>query len=315
MRWGLLMSCDVNRGFIYLASTALVLLSASLGCNGGRSRPHTNTKPAVIHPEGPLDPDKPSDPIALSVFDQPMQRLTVEFKVHRITAKRGTFGSDSPLWKIVTGTLADADTALRLVANGFHVALGRGSDRKALLAYLKELESIQTAVDQVLPDASREVRLELGPCDPRLSLFFFNQRGDLIGREFENARAGFTWTFEMRSTNLKRIRLRLTPELEEPPGRSKWEFGPEGIPRQVPQERRYRFGVLRFEADIPEEGFLLLAPTSAVYQMPLPARPFFVSSGQGGGSPLEDARESIYIISPIVRSNRPNTVTGNGTPP
>lgn len=308
------MSRDVNRGFIYLVSTVLVLSPASLGCNGSRSRTHTITKPTVIHPDTPIAPDKPADPIALSVFDQPMQRLTVEFKVHRISAKRGTFGKDSPLWKIVTGSLADADTALRLVANGFHVALGRESDRKALLAYLKGLESIQTAVDQVLPDASREVRLELGPCDPRLSLFFYDRQGDLIGREFVNARAGFTWTFEMRSTNLKRIRLRLTPEMEEPPGRPKWEFGPEGVARQVPQERRYRFWDLRFEADIPEEGFLLLAPTPAVYQTPLPARPFFVSSGQRRGSPLEGARESIYIISPIVRSNRPNTVNGNREP-
>lgn len=276
------------------------------------------TDAAVIRPEHPDAREHPPETRTPTVFDRPMRRLVVEFKVHRITAERGTFDEESPLWKIVTGPLPDADTNLCLEANGFHVALGRKSDREALLACLKRLESPQTAVDQVLPDATREVRLELGPCDPHLSLFLFDRRGDLIGLDFEDARARFTWTFEMRSTNLKRIRIRVIPELEEPPGRPKWEISPEGVARQVPQKRRHRFWDLTFEADIPEDGFLVLAPTSAVYQTPLPGRSFFVSIGsldEASRPPLEGARESIYIISPIIRSYRPNALSGDGGPP
>lgn len=281
------------------------------GCTLGKTNPSRAVDPVPAAPTAAATSPRPRP---APVFRRAMRHFAVEFRVHRITARRGAFCESAELWKIVPGPLPDADAAQRLAANGFRAAIGRASDRKPLLAFLQALEDPRTAVDQVLPDVSREVRLEIGPCPPRLSVFFYDRHGDLVGLDFANARARLTWSFEIDSTRRREIRLRVTPELEEPPGPPRWEISSEGVARRVPRERRHAFEDLTFETPIPEDGFLILAATPEVYRTPSPGRPFFVTSGPVPGDWLEGARESLYIISPIIRADHRDDPSGDGGP-
>jgi len=277
---------------------------AILVCGGGCIGPGA---------EGPPEQDDPDEAAAVfretdgdggktSVFERPLVRLVVDFKVHRVWASKGAFGEDSRLWKIATGTLPDAASVLRLAANGFRVAVGRESDRKALLAFLEEVPDLRIAMDEVTPDASREVELEVGACGPRQSVFYYDGEGNLRGLDFVKARAGFRLMFELRSTDLREVWLQLVPTMVEPGGRPKWVLNADGTASQVPSDRRHRFDALGFVARVPEGGFLLRAPTEAVHAVPLLGRPFFVTSGVEPGADSDEARESIYIIGPTVRT-------------
>jgi len=290
------------------------LLFAGAGCQLIARHPTPTPGDASAETDGHAQPT--AEPSGFtSVFNRPLKRLVVEFRVHRISAPQGAFAPGSGLWKIPTGGLPDADAVLRLTANGFRAAVGRESDRPALKAFIEDLQDLRTAVDDVTPGASRLVYVELGPCAWRESVFFYDRRGRLHGLDFVNPTARFRLAFELRTANLKEVRLHLAPELREPPGPLKWIKGPDGQFRQVPEQRGRTFDELAFDAAIPEGGFLLLAATPAVRRRPLLARPFFIRSTPDpkDGKPI--ARESIYIISPMIRSYTGGSSRGGAKPP
>jgi hypothetical protein len=243
-----------------------------------------------------------------SIFDRPMTRLVVEFKVQRYTAPRGTFTSDAEIWKKITGPLPSAAMAQQLADNGFRAAVGRESDRSRLAESLDELRSkldLRSSADQAVPDANKLVDLDLGLCDPRLALFYHDPQGHLRGMDFEDAKAKLLVSFEMRTSNLHEVTLKIIPALEEPPGPLKWVMTAEGAAQQVPEERRHVFDDVVLTAQIPDGGFLLLGASDIVYNLPYLGRPFFLeqdtknANGTGEEPPW---RESIFIISPIIRS-------------
>ncbi len=271
------------------------------GCSSSQRQESINPPEVTVGPDGlPIWHD--DDAGAGSIFNRPLSRLVVDFKVHRISGSPGSFGTDSRLWKIMTVGLPDAEASLRLSANGFRVAVGRESDRPALRAFIEDVGELHTVMDRVTPDASKSVYLELGPCDSHQSVFFYDRQGNLHGLGFVNATARFRLAFEMRSSNLKEVWLRLLPELREPPGPPQWKKGPDGEYYQAPEQRGRSFVELAFSAKIPEGGFLLLAPTPEVHERPLLARPFFTDARPDRPGTTTVGRESIYIISPIVRS-------------
>ncbi len=254
----------------------------------------------------------------LSVFERPAERLVVEFQVHRVSAPRGAFGEGSQLWSIVTGGLPRAAEDLQLQANGMKAAVGRQSDRAALLTWLEQIDAPRVADDRILPDEARMVELELGDCAPRENVFYYDHEGALRGQEFVSARARLRLLYEMRTTNLREIWLHLVPELEEPPGQPKWELLDDGTARQVPQRRVKTFDHLTFSARIPEGGFLLLGPAPGAYRAPLLGRTFFVEGlrpeNEPQAVPHGDERENLYIISPIVRAQRQDVSTDGDAP-
>lgn len=280
---------------------ALGLLSLLVsGCDGALGKPAVqDSSPAITTVDAnPTEPDASQN---ASVFDRPLERLVIEINVHRFAAPRGTFTARAGLWNLATGPLTDAAVSLRLNDNGFRAAVGWESDRKPLRDYLDGLHDVRSAMDTAVPDASRQVDLEIGPCPPLLSVFYYDVVGKLRGLNFSEAKARLKVGLELRSPNLRDVFMQIVPEFEEPAGPQQWLVTPQGA-QQVADERRYPLKELAFSAVIPPGGFLLLGPTPGVYDRPLVARPFFVGQGSASAGSAEGAWESVYIISPMVRS-------------
>ncbi len=252
-------------------------------------------------PEAMVVPDPPArlSDAAPTVFDRPMRRLSILFNVVRVSAPRGTFTADDGVWRFAATPLADEAATLRLRDNGIRAAVGRASDAAALEQWLDGIADRRTATDQLRPNASRLVDLELGPCDPQQTVWHVQQTGRLKGRLFVDAQARFKMAYELRSPSLDDVWVRIMPELEEPPGPPTWKITPEGA-RQVRERRRHPFRDLIFEAMIPKGGFLLLGPTADVYDLPLAGRPFFIRRAAGPQGAAPQMRESIYVIRPMV---------------
>lgn len=236
-----------------------------------------------------------------AVFSRPLQRLVVEFRVHLISGPSGTFGDGSPLWAIASGVLPDAATMPRIFSNGFRAAVGRESDRAALMEYLDGVEGLKMRMDQAMPNVDRPVTIELGPCRPWESVFYYDLRGELHGLDLVEASARLILRFEMRSINLKEVWIDVTPELEEPPGPMRWVRDADGELIERPELRRHTLSDLRIAAQIPEGGFLVLGASPIVVETPVIGRSFFLEEGGDEAGGTAGPRERIYVISPIVR--------------
>lgn len=287
-----------------VAVMATVMVAVMAGCSSmGSDVPYDEPVPG-----GPEDvnrtghgPEQASDSRSRSVFERPLERLSIEFSVLRISAPRGAFTEDERIWKLVTGSLPRAASTLHLADNGFRASVGRNSDRGALRRFLDSLPELRTALDHATPDTSRLVELEVGRCDHRQTVFYYEEGGRLRGLDFEDAQASFLVTFEMRSVNLREVWLSLTPELEEPPRQKKWVITEQGA-REVPVERKHVFTAITLNVNVPEDGFLLLGPTRTVYDRPLLGRPFFIEKAVSPEDGSVRWRESVYVVSPVVRS-------------
>ncbi len=227
----------------------------------------------------------------------------IEFLVYRVWARPGTFSARSEPWTLATGEAPAAEEALRLAANGFRLAVGRGSDRSALQRFLESIEDRKVAEDRTTPDDRRALEIELGAGPAVSTLFFYAPDGSLSGRDFDSPKGILRLNYELHALNLREMVLRAVPEIEEPPGPVKWVIGDDGTAREVPQERRMTFEEFAVKVKLPENGFLMIGPTDAVHDMPLLGRAFFVDYGGKPEGIESELRESLYIISPVIRSS------------
>lgn len=289
----------------------LLAVMATPGCWGSQ---RTNDMPQDTVPtaESPDNGTLNGTP-APSIFDRPMRRMVVQFSVIRVSAPKGTFTEDDAHWRMISTPLPSADTAARIQDNGFRAAIGTESDGEALRRWLEEIEDRRLAVDHLRPNASRLVEIDLGPCEPRQSVWHIDRGGNLHGRLFIDARAKFKLAYEIRSADFEQVWIQLMPEIEEPPGPLTWEITPQGA-RQIRKQRRHPFRDLVVEAMIPKGGFLLLGPTADVHEQPLLARPFFVQYLAGEDGRQVQTRESAYIIRPTVTASPggPAALEGQG---
>lgn len=256
----------------------------------------------IVQPDAtpPIESDDDTPPPS-SVFNRPMQRYVVEFSVHRISAPQGTFSADGGIWKGVTGPLSNSTMTLRLAANGIRAAVGQESDRSVLVGELSKLPGPRIAPDHVLPDPSRCLELELGPCAARQSIFHYDGAGAMHGFDFVQAKALLKLTYEMRFANLREVWLEIVPEVEEPPGPRVWVRTPDGRFVEKEEVRRTTFTDLAFSAKVSEGGFLLVGPAASALDQPLLGRTLFIEELQSPGEAEPDTRENIYVISPIIR--------------
>lgn len=278
-------------------------------CEAGGAGPaveSVGTRPAINANRGEAQP--------ASVFERPLERLTIEFVVYRIWAPPGTFAKGDEPWSLATGDSPPAEPTLRWTANGFRMAVGRASDRPALQRYLESIEDRKVAEDRTQPDDRRALEIELGAGPAQTTLFCYGPDGRLSGRDFESPKAILRLNYELHALNLREMIVQATPELEEPPGPMKWTIDADGRAREVPQERRHLFGDLAVSVKVPENGFLMIGPTDAAHEMPILGRAFFVDYGGKPTGSDEERRESLYIITPVIRSSADESGSGRRRP-
>lgn len=305
------------RRSLLAALSAAVALAAFTGCIAKKPDAPAAGPPPLHEPLPktpiPTDPDTPPD------AEQRLSRLYVEFSVHRCSAPRGVFSAaNAPIWKIASLPLPTAAMTLHLTDSGFRAAIGRESDRKPLaeaLDALRESVDLRCAFDQVIPDASRAIEMEIGRAStPLLTVFYAAGGGRLEGKDFADASLKFIVSFAVRVENLNEVWVKMTPLIEEPPGLPRWVGEPGGGFRQVAEPRRTLFEDVSLTAAVPEGGFILFGPTSRVYDRPYLARPFFVEKKPVAGKnaadpPAFEERESIYIISPVIRKTPASSIS------
>jgi len=303
----------------WLYGLALLITSSQIGCIGSSATSAEQgpvdttgraTPPALDGSDDDADrrsndsdftdDDAYDDERNIGIFASQPEKLVLEFEVFRITAGPGSFDETSRIWEIASGVLPNVNRNLRLKANGFLVAIGRKSDRELLVEYIEQIDDREVISDRVVPDAARLLDIELARRKGTFSLFQYDASGTLRGVEFKSPLPRLRLRTQFRSSNLRKTWLELLPQLEEPDGPSTWVVEEGQTPVLKPEKRRHNFDGLAFGVEIPNGGFLMVGPTSAVQDRPLLARAFFLEGdGKAGEGPQ---RENVFIIRPIVRA-------------
>lgn len=304
---------------IWLYGLALLMSVSQIGCIGSSATSAEQgpvdttgraTPPALDGADDDADrrstdadwteDDAYDDERNIGIFASQPEKLVLEFEVFRITAGPGSFDETSRIWEIASGVLPNVNRNLRLKANGFLVAIGRKSDRELLVEYIEQIDDREVISDRVVPDSARLLDIELGRRKGTFSWFQYDASGTLRGVEFKSPLPRFRLRTQFRSSNLRKTWLELLPQLEEPDGPSTWVVEEGQTPILKPEKRRHDFDGLAFGVEIPNGGFLMVGPTSAVQDRPLLARAFFLEGdGKAGEGPQ---RENVFIIRPIVRA-------------
>ncbi len=223
-----------------------------------------------------------------------IRTCTVRFSVLRVEVPGGGLQRIDKIWSMVDTNVIPRDVAATMRDNGFRIGVGHDSARAPIRAAIDTLPDVRSRDDQVLPGVNKTVEVFITDAQRDMELMWFSPGGGLSGLSFNAARPVLRFGWAIEPPRLSDVIVRVEPEIREPPGRVRyqrlddmWQLRPEYQGRV--------FKELAFSVVIPEGGFLMLGPTDDLAGSPKLGRPFFVEpSGTG-------QRESLYVISPIVR--------------
>lgn len=209
----------------------------------------------------------------------------------RIEAPAGSFGGKFGIWELLDEAPAPASETVMLRENGFRYAIGSAAARTLAKARLESLPGLRVARDRALPGDDRPVEIEVTDAPRDLAAFFFDAAGRMRGLSFDAARPYFQVRFKVASLPGRRIQLRVTPELREPPGPLQYVKTPTGY-RRDPEYRGRVFETLALTIGLADGEFLVVGPAPEVRSMPLLGTPFFVAGE------ADAARENLYVFIP-----------------
>ncbi|MCK6457526.1 MAG: hypothetical protein L6Q92_13480 [Phycisphaerae bacterium] len=239
-------------------------------------------------------PETPADAPAV-------QRLLVELSVLRVETIRGGLERVRRIWDFVDVAPLAAPTQVAMRDNGFLIGVGRDAARSAVQDLLESLPDKRSKVDRSLVSDERRVELLLADHEADRVVFYVEPNGRSSGQSFERGKPVLNIAYSLVPGRLDDLRLRLVPEIRQPPGPVQYvRVGVDWL--QQPEYRGRVYEELAFEAVVPRNGFVMLGPTPDVHRLPLLARPYFVEAASGRG------RESLLIISPILHWTGPAPV-------
>lgn len=246
----------------------------------------------------PKDNSSGENPFAVAesrpAFDQSVRTCTVRFSVLRVEVPAGGLQKIEKIWSLVDTNVVPRDVAATMRDNGFLIGVGRDEARAPIRAAIDTLTDVRSRDDQILPGVNKMVEVIITDAQRDMELMWYNRDGRLSGQSFEMARPILRFGWAIEPPRLNDVVVRIEPEIREPVGRTRYQRQDDMWVLR-PEYRGRVFTDLGFDVAVPEGGFLMLGPTGDVAGSPRLGRPFFIEPS--GGS----QRESLYVISPLVR--------------
>ena len=188
----------------------------------------------------------------------PDQPYLIQLATYQITVPAGAVSRSEEFWKHIDEHVVDVPTYELLFKNGVRVGVAGAAEWD----YLKDILKQYPAITQPSGYAGREVRdieLELKMQVPYQNLFYYDTRGDLIGRTFERCDNLLRVSFQPAPRKPGTVRLGLCPVIRSLRERvvavgdvntRTYEF--------IHPEQLFE---LNLTADIPLDSFLVVAPS------------------------------------------------------
>ncbi len=261
-------------------------------------------------PDKPPAPPTPSPAKLNSGFFPPKEHLSsedatphVEYLIQltsfRITVPAGAVSRSEEFWKHIDEHAVDVPTYEQLYKNGVRVGVAAASEWD----YLKDILKQNPAITQPSAYAGREakdVEMDLKMAVPFQNLFYYDTRGDLVGRTFERCDNVMRVSFQPAPRKPGSVRLAMCPVVRSL--RERLVAIGDVNTRTIQFVHPEQFFELNLTADIPLDGFLVVAPSDESKWPTSLGNNFLVNDG-----PAEQT-ETLLIFRPMVYRSRIGSV-------
>jgi hypothetical protein len=262
-------------------------------------------KPAPTPDEQPAPATRPvthlpsGTPDLMNADPLPAQEYLIQLTAYKITVPAGSISRNDDFWKRVNETAVDVPTYELLFKNGVRVGVAQAGEWD----YLKDLLNKYPAITQPSAYAGREakdIELELKMKVPYQNLFYYNTHGELVGQTYERCDNLLKVQFQPAPRKPGTVRLALCPVL-----RSLREVAVAiGDIKTTSYQwmRPEQLFDLNLVADVPIDGFLVLAPSSEGRWPTSLGNTFLVQDG------VAEQTETLLIFRPITFRQRTDAV-------
>jgi hypothetical protein len=274
-------------------ATAAVLAGCAMMCWSCGPR-----KAAVQPPTTPAETKAiffPPDAQVRQADAVPEQQYLIQLGVYRITVPAGSISGSPQFWKHIDEHAVDIPTYDLLYKNGVRVGVAAASEWD----YFKEILDQHPAKTQ--PGAFsgvhvQDIDLEMKLKVPYQDLFYFDTNGDLVGRSFDRCDNLLRVSFQVAPRKPGTVRLGICPVVRSLRERIVAVGDINTVSRQfIHPEQFYE---LNLTADIPIDGFLVVAPSPEGKWPSTLGNNFLINDG-----PTEQT-ETLMIFRPITYRQR-----------
>jgi hypothetical protein len=225
----------------------------------------------------------------------PEQQYLIQLAVYRITVPAGSISGSPQFWKHIDEHAVDVPTYDLLYKNGVRVGVAAASEWD----YFKEILDQHPAKTRPGAFSGREVHdidLEMKLKVPYQDLFYFDTSGDLVGRSFDRCDNILRVSFQPAPRKPGTVRLGICPVVRS----LRERVVPVGDINTTTYQWVHpeQFYELNLSADIPLDGFLIVAPSPEGKWPSTLGNNFFISDG-----PTEQT-ETLMIFRPITYRQR-----------
>jgi hypothetical protein len=225
----------------------------------------------------------------------PRQEYLIQLTSYRITVPAGAVSRSDEFWKHIDEHAVDVPTYEQLYKNGVRVGVAASSEWD----YLREILKQNPAITQPSAYAGREakdIEMELKMKVPFQNLFYYDTHGDLVGRTFERCDNLMRVSFQPAPRKPGSVRLALCPVVRSL--RERLVAIGDVNTRTIQFVHPEQLFELNLTADIPLDGFLVLAPSEESKWPTSLGSNFFVNDG------ATEQTETLLIFRPMVYRQR-----------
>jgi hypothetical protein len=225
----------------------------------------------------------------------PEQQYLIQLSIYRITVPAGSISRNEEFWKHIDEHAVDVPTYELLYKNGVRVGVASASEWD----YFKQILDQHPAKTQPGAFSGRDVRdidLEMKLKVPYQNLFYFDTSGDLVGRTFDRCDNILRVSFQPAPRKPGTVRLGICPVVRS----LRERVVPVGDINTTTYQWVHpeQFYELNLSADIPRDGFLVVAPSPEGKWPSTLGNNFLINDG-----PTEQT-ETLMIFRPITYRQR-----------
>jgi hypothetical protein len=243
-----------------LRLTGALLLGGWIGLGCGTAAPQQSANSPAA-PAGPMQmsitaqappSDDPQDP-------RPQLTAMVHLDIFLLEMPAGSVSENAEFWKRVDEQAVGVASADRLNRNGIRCGVAPRSE-SPYFSHFFDLQPHTAKRSTVAAVRESTIELELERDFDRQDLFFFNAQDRLEGRSYDQCRDKWALTFGPAPRQAGAVRFSLCPVVYDQ--KSQLRFTPLNQEYETPLADADRIYDVGLTADVPDDSFLVVAPSS-----------------------------------------------------
>jgi len=184
--------------------------------------------------------------------------VVVQLDVYQMWVPYGSVSASDAFWKPVEENAVDVATYDLLFKNGIRVGVAPRAEWAQLKALLDQNPASVQHKSHLTTDP-KNLELETGVVKDSQNIFFYDAQNELHGKTHDKAQNVMALTFQPAPRRTGDVRVTLCPVVRST--KKRFEVSGSGEEREVSYIFPERLYDLNLRADIPLDGFLVIAPS------------------------------------------------------